>query len=289
MKMRDNLQILDGATLGFVQGNIAIVGSYGSQNSNYTQGIYFAIIRPEGQDNTIKYHDFAEFEHFFDYSSPRRAKKLEEKANVMSERGRDMKLSLRLFMHEMKFVNDKFIIFAEVYDQKYDRSANYTFYNPYANNRGYFIPPNRYQSYRETYRQSDDFRDVGALELLEGIVIGIDLEGDVVWDNALVVDDLDQTTSNLVVDAYVGGTDVHLVYKHEVEIVHKPIPYSSLDVEENWLPLELDSEGESIRSTEEEIGGAVHWYDNTFFVWGYHRVNGAEGRRNVIFINKLEI
>ena len=41
VKMKENFQILDGVTLGFVKGNIAIAGSYGSQSSNFVQGNLF--------------------------------------------------------------------------------------------------------------------------------------------------------------------------------------------------------------------------------------------------------
>ena len=239
----------------------------------------------------MKYHDFGEFEHFFDYTSPKRAQKLTEKANVMSERGRGMKLSLRLYLHELREVNDKFVLFAEVYDQKYDRPVNSYNFNPYASQFGAptFFNPNRYSAYRESYRQYDNQQSSISLELLQAIVIGMDQNGDVTWDNSLVVDDLNQATINTVVDAYIGGSDIHLVYKHEEEIVHKAVPYSSIPIEEQWLPFELGEEGASIRSTDEEIGGAVHWYDNVFYVWGFHRVAGSDGKRNVIFINKMEL
>ncbi|MCA6075389.1 hypothetical protein [Fulvivirga sedimenti] len=286
VQMRDNLQIIDGLTLGFVNGNIAIAGSYGSQNSNFIQGLYFAIIKPEGQDNTVKYHDFGNFEHFFDYTSPRRAERLEEKASEMSGRGKDMKLSLRLFLHNMIEVNGEYVLFAEVYDQNYQRGNVPYYYSPYDRFTSIYNPY-RYRYFREAYRGYDDIQNTLEFEFLEAIVIGLSGDGDVKWDNSLVVEDLEQTSTSSMVDAYADRSFVHMLYKHEEEIVYKSIPYSSVPVEENWIPLRLEKDQDNIKSTDEETGGVGYWFNNAFYVWGFHRVASAEGKRNVIFINKV--
>ncbi len=286
VQMRDNLQIIDGLTLGFVDGNIAIAGSYGSQNSNYIQGVYFAVIKPEGQDNTVKYHDFGNFEHFFDYTNPRRAERLEEKASEMSERGKDLKLSLRLFLHNMIEVNGEYVLFAEVYDQNYQRTNVPYYYSPYDRFTSIYNPY-RYRYFREAYRGYDDFQNNMEFEFLEAIVIGINKNGDVKWDNSLVVDDIEQVSTSSMVDAYADRSFVHMLYKHEEEIVYKSIPYSSAPIEDNWIPIRLEKDVDDIKSTDEEIGGAGYWFNNAFYVWGFHRIASGGEKRNVIFINKV--
>ena len=289
VKMRDNLQIIDGRTLGFVDGNIAIAGSYGSQSSNFIQGMYFAIIRPEGQDNLVKYHDFGEFEHFFDYTNPRRAEKLEERASEMAERGKDMKLSLRLFLKNMIDLNGEYVLFAEVYDQKYNRSAGY-YNSPYG-----YMPYNRYSALYDPYLYRyyrDPTRNFGSdqtpsFEFLESIVVGIDREGNITWDNSLVVDNADSESLMNLVDAFASREYIHMLYKLEDELVHKSIPFTSAPVEEFVMEVELDEADEDIRSQLDDVGGVQFWYGNAFYVWGFHRVAGQEGKRNVIFINKI--
>ena len=289
VQMRDNLQIIDGLTLGFVEGNIAIAGTYGSQSSNFIQGLYFAIIRPEGQDNLIRYHDFGEFEHFFDYTNPRRAERLEEKASELSERGKDLKLSLRLFLKYMIDQNGEYLLFAEVYDQEYSGGNTY-----YANPYGY-LPYNRFYSlydpyFNRYYRDpTRSFRtdQSPSYKFLESIVIGIDRNGNVRWDNSLVVDDDDAESMMNLVDAFASPEYVHMLYKFDKELVYKSIPYSSEPVEENIKEIMLDSGAEDIRNEFEDIGGVQFWYNNAFFVWGYQRIAGESGKRNVIFINKV--
>ncbi|MEJ2004075.1 MAG: hypothetical protein P8X57_03710, partial [Cyclobacteriaceae bacterium] len=204
IQMRENLQIIDGLTLGFVDGNVAIAGTYGSQSSNFIQGLYFAVIRPEGQDNLIKYHDFGEFDHFFDYTNPRRAERLEEKASELAERGKDLKLSLRLFLKYMIDYKGQYLLFAEVHDQNYNRSDNY-YMSPYG-----YLPYNRfnalydpylYRYYRDPTR-SFSSQQTPSFEFLESIVIGIDREGNITWDNSLVIDDDDAESMMNLVDAF---------------------------------------------------------------------------------------
>jgi len=289
VQMRDNLQIIDGLTLGFVEGNIAIAGTYGSQSSNFIQGLYFAVIRPDGQDNLVKYHDFGEFRHFFDYTNPRRAERLEEKATELAERGKDLKLSLRLFLKYMIDYKGEYLLFAEVYDQKYNRASNY-YTNPYG-----FMPNNRFNALYDPYLYRyyrDPTRNFNAeqtpsFEFLESIVIGIDRNGNITWDNSLVVDDTDSESMMNLVDAFASPEYVHMLYKNEKELVYKSIPYSSEQIEENVNEIMLDNAEEDIRNEYEDVGGVQYWHANAFLVWGFHRISGVDGKRNVIFINKV--
>jgi hypothetical protein len=56
--------------------------------------------------------------------------------------------------------------------------------------------------------------------------------------------------------------------------------------------IRLPNPDDEIRSEKENEGGVLHWYDNVFFVWGYHTVRNTtlEDRvREVFYINKIEV
>ncbi len=295
IEMDRNYEVIDGTSIGFVEGNIAVVGTYGARNSKYVQGLYFALVKPSGQENVIKYNDLSEFEHFFAYTdSERRAARLKEKAEQMSDRGKELKVGVRLYMHDVIKLDDSFLMVADVYDVRYDGNG----INRYLTRPAYSmydiraLPRGRY--YYNDYQQGGpaDYTTI-SYEYLAALAIDMDARGNIIWDNSILVEDKERFILDDLVDVYPGPDSLYMAYKDEEEIVYKGIPYSGQAVDESRVPITMKNPSDNLRSTtESETGELRHWYGNNFFVWGYQKINdrnvrGSEGRRDVIYINKL--
>lgn len=294
IEMDRNYEVIDGTSIGFVDGNIAVVGTYGARNSKYVQGLYFALVKPSGQENYIRYNDLSEFENFFTYAdSERREERLKEKAEQMSDRGKEMKVGVRLLMHDVIHLDNSYLLIADVYDIRYDQSGvtryisrpNYSMYDIRTLPRGRYY----YQDYPSTPADYTTLR----YEYLAALAIDLDSKGQILWDNSLIVDEKERYILDDLVDAYPGPDSLYMAYKEEDEIIYKGIPYSHTDIQTSRQPVALKTQTDDLRSTSDsDLGEIRHWYGNNFYIWGFHKINdravrGSEGRRDVIYVNKV--
>ncbi len=189
IEMDRNYEVIDGTSIGFVEGNIAVVGTYGARNSKYVQGLYYVLVKPEGQENMIRYNDLSEFENFFSYAdSERREERLKEKAEQLSDRGKEMKVGVRLYIHDVILLENSYLLVADVYDVKYDNNGvsrfmtrpSYSMYDIRA------LPRGRY--YYNDYPSGSpmDYTTI-SYQYLAAIAIDLDAKGNVLWDNSLIV------------------------------------------------------------------------------------------------------
>jgi len=284
-------RVLSGRTTDFIDGNIAITGTYGGRNSYYSQGVYFAVAKPEGQDNLLSFIDFTEMEHFFDYMRPKRAERIKRKIKRKREAGKDYKYNSRLLLNEVDKSDDGFLISAEVYDPRYERRSSPGFQNSYFNypyqdfysgaNYSYVRQPNRLVN----VEQANHF------EFLESIVLKVDKQGKLKWDGSFKVDDVESASLTPVVDHTKKDENLYMLYKNEEQISYKLFIQqdSSTQAEQ---PIKLEFEEDEIKHNYDLIGGTEYWYGDNFFVWGYHKVENKvnpaiDKRRAVLFINKV--
>jgi hypothetical protein len=125
---------------------------------------------------------------------------------------------------------------------------------------------------------------------MESIVVEIDKNGNIVWDNSMKIEDVETNSLEQVVQLTQSGDLVNMLYKAEDEIKYQSIQQDSI-VEVNKEALKLPNEYDKISHTYDGTGRSEFWYDNNFIVWGYHKVENkveTESRnRNVLFINKV--
>ncbi|TAG50384.1 MAG: hypothetical protein EAZ29_12645 [Runella slithyformis] len=53
----------------------------------------------------------------------------------------------------------------------------------------------------------------------------------------------------------------------------------------NPIAIATEESGEKIRQTSTDE--VVFWYDNYYLAYGYQKIAGSEGRRNVFYLNKI--
>lgn len=295
LDLPQNYKLLSGKTTDFVDGNIAVTGTYGNVSSGYAVGIYFAIVKPEGQKDVVKFYGFRHLQRFFDYMGQRRAARIRKKIERKEEKGKEYRYNSRLLIQEVRKEDDGYLLEAEIYDPESDGIDNNNLYHPYYNYYGFgsYDPSGRaYQRYARKPGPLVNTDQVSHFEYLQSVVVKLDNQGELVWDNSMKIDDVETYSLEQVVDF--TGTDgsVCLLYKSEDELNYKIIDQSET-VEEGKKPILLKHEHDNIGHTYKGRGKILHWYGDHFLLWGYHRVENkedpdVENKRSVLFINKVK-
>lgn len=293
--LEDEYRVLSAVSTGFINGNLAIAGIFGGKNSYYAQGIYFALVKPQGQDNLTGYIDFVDLEHFFDYMRPKRAARIKRKIKRRRQAGKEYKYTTRLLLNKVHVApSGDFVLSAEIYDPQNDRnyqSFGYNdFYSPYYYRPRYGTLSN-YRYMRQPGRMHH-VDDANHFEFLEAVLLQMNKEGQLIWDCSFPIDDVESASLEPVTDEAMNADGLwSILYKSEEKIHSKTFisQDSALVTDE---PLLLKYATDEIQHNYNLMGGTQHWYGNNFYVWGYHRVenNGnktEEKRRNVLFINKV--
>jgi len=283
---------LSGRTTDFIEGNLRICGIYGSKNSYYAKGIYFGIVRPEGQDNQIEYIDFTEMDSFFDYMGERRANRIKRKIQRKESAGQEYKFSTRVTVHEVKHLGDEFLISAEVYDPQFSRSSNTNFNYP-GMGYSYFRTDNPGSTYVRQSNPLVNLENANQFRFMSSILLKVDTRGQLKWDKSFVIDDIDRESLEPVADWYVKNNQIGTMYRDEEKINYKVFLENDSSYQDQ-SPIEMKFQNDEIKYTYDLIGGAKHWFDNHFLVWGNHKVGNksnpdVDRRRNVLYVNKVRL
>lgn len=293
--MDEEYRVLSGKSSGFVDGNIVISGTYGNPTSYYAQGIYFAIVKPKGQKDIIKYYNFAQLEHFFDYMGPRRAARIRRRIDRKISKGKEFKYSSRLLLHEVRKQDDGYLLAAEIYNPQFERIGGSGMYSPYGYGFGADNDFGRYATAHQKYVKRpgrlSHVDNANHFEYLQSVILKLDNKGALAWDNSFTVENVENYSLEKVVDFHTTNDRINLLYNTDETLNYKVINQSETlaKAQEKLL---LQHENDAIKHTYEGIGGSRHWYADFFYVWGYHRVGNNENsnvpnKRSVLFINKV--
>ena len=299
-------EMINARSLGFIDGDIIITGSYGSRELGYTMGMVFIrLTSGEGKD-IIRYHDAASFSHFFDYAESSRKQRLNDRAEKRSEQGEDLKLNKHLFIQDLSMIGDQFVVRFDVFQDlpgsvrftdsrnAYETVRNSTL-NPYQMfGSSVFrsaIYPEKYLFYRRAFLGFEN--DVpgdntgSRLEYLQQWSAGMDATGDVLWDNAMVVLEQDRLRENRLINASVTTAGIQYFYRVEGKVVYSEPQFVSEESKEYILDLTLLSPDHRFIDEYASEGGVIYNGKTGIYPWGIQRIAGDDGRRSVIYINRI--
>ncbi|MBL3658859.1 hypothetical protein [Fulvivirga sediminis] len=287
-------KIVDAKTTDFVSGNIALVGTYSRGSTSSSQGIFFTTVQPEGVREKMIYFGYGDLEHFFDYMGEKRSARMKRKIEKKKARGKDFNYSSKLLLHQVREEQDAYIIAAEIYDPEFERYQDPSMFSPYYDPRGF----NRYHAFsqQQYVRRPYGYQvnhEPNHFKYLETIIVKLDDEGKLVWDNSYAIKEVESYSLEAVTDYRVKGDDITIIYKSEDKLAYK-LAEGNTGLVEDSDELAMLYENDELDHDYEGVGGVSHWYDNTFFVWGYQKVlnkqnESVDNRRNVIYINKVEV
>lgn len=266
-----------------------LAGTYTLRDPRFSQGLFAADlsagVTPTGSRRSLRFYDFANLKHFFDFMSPGRARRLQQKSEKLRATDRVLRLRYRTLIHDLIPFEDGYVMVAEVY-YPYYRNNWYggmygpnRIYNPYYS-QGYGNP-----NLARGNRGYDGYRITHAL------VCGFDKRGNLLWDNTFVLKDvvrynLSETVrlcrlpdGRRLAIAYL--TDDKLNYK----IIDRTAP-SPNDLHVNLQTSSLPTAKEKATYTSNE--GLVAWYGNRLLAFGYQNVRADHApNRDVFFLNAI--
>lgn len=294
-----------------------IVGTYGHKNSigssrgPSSQGLYFNSFI---DGNIIKstYYSFTKFTDFFNFLTPKQKERQEKKIKDKEVKGEDLRLDYRLLMHDIIKNGENYIIIAEAFypDYKYNNYSPFGgsmmmgglggFYSPYWNmmnpyrwgygNYGMYSPFSSYYS-PWGYR---GYNSYGSQQQFDGwiythaVIAELDKDGKLLWDHCIDLNDSRESKLIQKIKASVVSNTVYLSYHQNDQIITKSISNNGKDealrVQEIIPEDKLDKVRKTVKS---DIN---YWYGPYFIADGYQTItNQDEGRRNVFFLNKIQI
>lgn len=278
---------------------LMLLGTWGEKQGKQSLGFFSLPIDPFSEQK-INYYHFGVLDRFLDYLNPKRAEKIKESTRDAIRDGRRPSFSSYVMPFKIEETREGFLMLAEVYNPTSSMNPYYNspYGRPYSANPYYYYNPfwpGYYPGMRmyRPYAYGDQLRNNENIKLYETVAVAFDAQGNVMWDQSIILDDLKRPALEQVSDFYSDHSSLHFIYKKESELKIKSIDLAEGTATEVTEKIKLQEPLEEIRSEKELEDGVRHWVGNTFYVWGYHTVRNPENKedrvRDVFYINKIVV
>ncbi|TGE19342.1 hypothetical protein [Hymenobacter elongatus] len=251
--------------------NRLMAGTYTLRDIRYSQGLFAADLTqgqtPTGSRPSLRFYDFLNLKHFFDYMSPNRQARLRQRGARRQAAARQLRLRYRLLMHDLIPSPEGYVLVAEIYYPHY-RYENTGF--------SLLVAPRSFDGYRTTH----------------AIVCGFDRRGNLLWDNTFVVKNM--VRYNLEETVHIrplaDGKRFVLTYLDDHRIYYKIMEGAQPSPNDLQVPvLTTFTPGLKEKSVDTSHTDMQAWYGSRFLAFGYQHVRGVNWNgREVFFINTVD-
>lgn len=278
---------------------LVLLGTWGDRQGKQSLGFFSLAVDPFAEQK-VNYFYFGMLDHFVDYLNPKRGEKIKESTRDAVEGGRKPSFSSHVMPFRIQENPEGFVMLAEVYNPSSTMNPYYSapYGRPYYSNPSYYYNPfwpGYYPGMRmyRPYAYGDPARNNDDVKLYSTVAVAFDAEGQVIWDQSIVLDDMKRPALEQVSDFYSDDESIHFIYKKESELKIKSISLKEGTSAEFTEKLKLIDPSDEVRSEKELEDGVRHWIGNSFYVWGYHTIRNPEKRddktRDVFYINKVVV
>lgn len=291
-----NRYILSAITSTLERDEMIILGTWSISNSvRQATGIFAVIVDPFTQQSP-QYFDFAQFNHFLDYLKPKRASII--KQNSMSRRLAGKIPEFKTYVNPIRVseTSKGFVLLSEVYSPSSANNGfrNNNFYNPYSFNNPFFTPygyNSYYNRYSNPFYTGPANNSPDESRVLHTSVIEFDPSGKILGDYGLKTNELKLEAIDQASDFHIDDETATLVFKKEKYVRQGVFDKKGELLKSDTVFTKFAAPTESVRH-ESNTGGVRFWYDDNFYVWGYHTVTdiakkGEDRNRYVFYIDKL--
>ncbi len=254
-------------------GSYLISGTYSLRSrKGYSQGFFTGRLSAAGKTSALKYHNFLDLEHFTEYLSEKRQKKVEKKKAKKEKKGKELYGKFLATTHGFYLTENKSYVVSEFYVPTY-RTEHYT---TYVNG----------QSVTKTKRVFDGYLYTHAL------VSSITKEGDIEWTNIfkMHVDYKPFFVKRFIRKSVDENDNLELSYSGKSFIYFKTFSDDGKTMrDESISVIETLSENDKVKYTTST--GISYWYDDYYIVTGYQKIKNKEAdkkKRKIYFINKIK-
>ena len=287
-RLDDDVRIFSGKIYYSWDRDIIVTGTFGGTASNhYTNGIFFSRVDEETELEVL-FHYYSDMENFLDFMSPRRAEKIKNKIVEKEIQGKQYKINSRLLLHEIIEGEDRFLLLAEVYDPEYDEVRYWNYGDPYFQS----LPLRSRYFYAPQVNRVARVEDSNTFEYIQAVVVALDTEGNLMWDNNFQIEEVETPDLHQVVDFNAKPHQVEMLYHFEDKLSYKVIDADSTLLEKYDEPIAGLKEDDKFKHQYDDAGETMYWYDDYFFIWGYQRIENRRDQevdpsRKVVYISKL--
>ncbi|MGV3539182.1 MAG: hypothetical protein ACO1OQ_05185 [Rufibacter sp.] len=237
-----------------------LIGTYGYRTNIYSKGLFTGDLL-----GNHKYYEFSQLEHFFEYTTPGRQRRLREKFAKREAEGKPLILRYRLLLHPVMPHPQGYVMVGEIY---YPQYSNRGYVSPGMNDFGTNTPYSR--------RVSEGYRFTHA------IVCVFDRQGNLLWDNAFKLQNNTYAQLAPTVEAGVlPNGHITMVYPEDEHLRYKTVQPKTTLSNEEMVQVRLKEETEKMVSSNGE--GVVHWYGGNFVAFGFQRIRPQAGEARSIF------
>jgi hypothetical protein len=289
--------LLTGFTSTLVRDELMIIGTWGEGVMKQAAGIYTVLVDPYSEQK-INYYDFAQFSHFLDYLSPKRAAKIKVKSENRRKAGKIPEFKTYVLPARLEETKDGFLFFAEAYYTSTSLNNNRwgPYNSPYGNYPyspfGFNYPYRSYgygpSSYGYPYGSGNS--NSNETKMLHASLSLFDAKGNLVADHGFKIEEMKIHTAAQVSDFVYTPTKSTIIFNKEKEIHTQVSQPDGVSLMNEKLNFKLKSPTESVRSEDNNTGGVRFWYNNFLYLFGYQTIKDPEkSNRDVFFINKLKV
>jgi hypothetical protein len=252
-----------------------LLGNYGlkgASNSDFSssQGIFITDL---SQNPTTQYYSFDKFSHFFDFLSEKQQERLSKQVKKKKEKGGEFKFDYRLLINEVLPFHDQLLIASEVFVPEFRTNNMYSnFYgNPmffqsglwgrqYYNNLYWANNPALW-GYRNTNSRIFD-----GFKYLQGLVISIDKNGALIYDNSVQYKNLKYFDLKQHLKLSADSTTSLISYVKEDKLIVNT--YDTFGKGGQNKVIEKSLNERTLNRKKSEFENIEHWFGQYFINWG---------------------
>ena len=270
-------QIITDATASFISdGKYVITGTYSSNNSTTSEGMYFSIVN-NGAIELIKFYNFLDLDNFTNYLSEKAQNKIEAKKKRKEKKGKEYNLQYLLAPHNVILVDDGYIYLAEAYYPTYRTE--------------YYTTTTVVNGVSSTVTRSSTVFD--GYQYTHAFLAKFNKDGQKQWDQSFP---MQLTYKTYSVKRFINIADnqqnsIKLVFSNGKNIYSKKFSFDGevlQDKESSELETEISGD-----KTKRSYSSMRYWYDDYFLAYGTQVIKNTENskvdrKRKVFFVNKLK-
>jgi len=264
---------LEGNSLSFISGKMLpvdeketiLVGNYSNNCSDFSKGLYLTRLE-EGLEKGTSIIKFGDMKNFFAFMSPKRQKKIKEKIEQKRKEGKELNFSYKLLVHNLLATEKGSALIAEIY---YSQPKNNSILST---------------SILGT-KSSDKLNHEEEYIFTHTMICEFDKTGKILWDNALVMDNL--VSEDLVEQVQVSKLNNKwlLAYLKKGKINLQQLNESEYIGKKEIYEIKTDK-----KTKPDEEANVAAWYDQYFVVWGTRKIERKQTDyplKEVFYLRKL--
>ncbi|MBX0290904.1 hypothetical protein K3G63_10665 [Hymenobacter sp. HSC-4F20] len=265
-----------------------LAGTYTLRDSRYSQGLFAADLNAgvtaTGQRRSLRYYDFLNLKHFFDFMKPARLARMRQRSERLRATDRQYRHRYRLLMHDMLPIREGYVLVAEVYYPRFNNSTSNNLGGLYNYGYGTLSPLARYYNSNHL-RRSEGYRTTHAL------ICGFDRRGNLLWDNSFLMKEVEQTLlqESVRVRPLPDGRRLAMAYLKEDDLFYKIIDEATPTPNDWQVKIQTTNNSTTEKTTSTQQEELIPWYGSRFLAAGYQHISPVKGsNRDVYFLNVVE-